>query len=140
MIKFPPASPQQLQETRNLQEQIPAPPSPIIVPFDVASVSATVATALTVPDGQMYRLDFIMIHNPNGSAHDIDIWVVPSGGMAGPTNLAIQENVLPTETEQVAAMNGAILGEGVSIQHQAPSAGAETLNMWVSCTQIVSGT
>ena len=137
-MKFPPAA-APLPEQRTLEEQLVQPPSRTPVPFDVSSVSATAATVFTVPSGELYQIDKILIHNPNASAHDVEIWVVPDGGTRGAANKIWEQSISASETMYANFIEGLLLGEGVALDCQAAAAGGDTLNLFVSCTRVESG-
>ncbi len=135
-MKFPPVSEPVLQESRTLQEQITAPPTRIVVPFEVVGVTTTAADVFTVPDQQIYQIDKLFIHNPNMLSRDIDIWVVPDGGTAGATNLAYHAAIATNGTTEATPLEGFLIGQGGALRAESS---ADTLNLFITCTQIVSG-
>ena len=139
-MKFPePRLPQSFKGERALQERIAPPPSRTAVPFEVASVSATAATALTVPDGEVYQIDKTLIHNPNAGAHAVEVWIVPDGGTRGATNRVWTQTIAAGATADLELLEGLMLGEGEALDVQASAAVSDTLNLFVSCTRIQSG-
>lgn len=64
-------------------------------PIDVFQAQTTVGTVFTARDDADFQITHLVASNVTGSADSVTLYLVPSGGTAGATNLVIAAKVVP---------------------------------------------
>lgn len=85
----------QLESLRVTQENQPTPALRYPTPIDVVQVQTTATTVFTAPDDTDFHVESLIASNVTGGAAYVTIYLVPDGGSAGATNLAIYQKAVP---------------------------------------------
>lgn len=84
--------------------------------------------------GTGVRIDFLSVVNSDSAAHTVSIWLVPSGGSLGNSNVStLNKTVQPGQTWNSPNELGAVLGAGDTIWAMASA--ASVLNIFASGVQ-----
>ena len=138
-MKFPPAQPTELKETRTLQEQVTPPPARSYVPFDIIELSeagtATV-TVFTVPDGEYYVVRKISYYCQ--VAGSLTISATPIGDSFGVANTLYSDGLSQFEEGAVEMLEGQIYGPGEKMIANCSVSGAK-INIKVSAERVTAG-
>ena len=64
-------------------------------PIDIVQVQTTATTVFTARSDADFQIEHLVASNVTGSADYVTVYLVPDGGTAGATNLAISQKVVP---------------------------------------------
>lgn len=83
-----------INPTRFTQERQPLAQLRVPIPIDVFQCQTTAGTAFTADTNMDFHIESLVATNTTGAADYITVYLVPSGGSAGATNLVVYQRAV----------------------------------------------